>query len=409
MGPSPLPRPIRSIDDRERRTRLVARHLLDPAQRRDRSIEDVAAALGPLHSTDPVTPYLSLHARADTSIDAIDRALYDERTLARFTTIRRTVFAMDVDVASSAWGAQHERLLRTLRSQLLRWLDRSDDVVGDPAAFLAAVGDAVVDELRRAGPLTGAQLSAAVPALATRIDPQPGAAYSRPIRITSKVLEILGIELRIVRGRPSGADLASGSWRWEVPTPGSAESVVAADSPDAETALRRLLHRHLRSYGPTTATDMAWWTGLPITAVRSALADLDVAAVTLDGIDEPGLLLAEDIDPVDPPTSTVALLPGLDSTTMGWKQRAWYVDDRPATGIFDRNGNAGPTIWLDGRVVGVWSQRNDGSIGVELHEPVDPGVSAVIATEADRITQWLGEIRVAWRYPTAATKRLATD
>ncbi|MEL6894437.1 MAG: crosslink repair DNA glycosylase YcaQ family protein, partial [Actinomycetota bacterium] len=101
------------------------------------------------------------------------------------------------------------------------------------------------------------------------------------------------------------------------------------------------------------------------------------------------------------------LLPGLDSSTMGWKQRAWYVDDTPAAELFDRNGNAGPTIWVDGRVVGAWTQRADGAVVSEFVDEVSDDAFELIDLEARRLAGWLGDVRVKWRYPTPITKRLS--
>ncbi len=52
-----------------------------------------------------------------------------------------------------------------------------------------------------------------------------------------------------------------------------------------------------------------------------------------------------------------ALLPGLDVTTMGWVERDWYLEDLREQ-VFDNRGNAGPTAWADGRVVGGWRQSD---------------------------------------------------
>ena len=59
----------------------------------------------------------------------------------------------------------------------------------------------------------------------------------------------------------------------------------------------------------------------------------------------------------------------LDPDTMGWKQRDWYLPDTAAD-AFDRNGNAGPTLWVDGRVVGAWAQTRDGEIRTHYFERV---------------------------------------
>ena len=55
------------------------------------------------------------------------------------------------------------------------------------------------------------------------------------------------------------------------------------------------------------------------------------------------------------------LLPGLDVTTMGWADRDWYLGAHRAS-VFDPNGNAGPTAWWNGRIVGGWYQDADGRV-----------------------------------------------
>jgi hypothetical protein len=36
---------------------------------------------------------------------------------------------------------------------------------------------------------------------------------------------------------------------------------------------------------------------------------------------------------------------------MGWKDRGWYLGPHRAA-LFDGAGNAGPTMWVEGRIVG---------------------------------------------------------
>ena len=86
--------------------------------------------------------------------------------------------------------------------------------------------------------------------------------------------------------------------------------------------------------------------------------------VEVDLDDVTGWLAADD-PPLAPVEPWVAVLPGLDPTIMGWKQREWYL---PSTSreVFDGVGNGGPSLWVDGRVVGGWAQTKDGSI----HSPL---------------------------------------
>jgi hypothetical protein len=77
---------------------------------------------------------------------------------------------------------------------------------------------------------------------------------------------------------------------------------------------------------------------------------------------------------------------------MGWKERGSYVGPHERV-LFDSNGNAGPTVWCDGRVVGGWSQHSDGEIVWKLLEDVGGEAVSAIETEAARLEAWLGDVR----------------
>ena len=103
----------------------------------------------------------------------------------------------------------------------------------------------------------------------------------------------------------------------------------------------------------------------------------------------------------------MALLPGLDPTVMGWKERDWYLGTH-AEDLFDRNGNAGPTVWSDGRVVGGWAQHPDGHVVVELLEPVSKTVGAAVERAARDLDARLGGTLVTPRFRTPLERRLST-
>ncbi|MFK8022913.1 MAG: crosslink repair DNA glycosylase YcaQ family protein [Ilumatobacter sp.] len=96
----------------------------------------------------------------------------------------------------------------------------------------------------------------------------------------------------------------------------------------------------------------------------------------------------------------------LDHGSASRHRRAALVRVPVEVGVFDKNGNAGPTVWLDGQVVGVWTQRADGEVVVELAHGLGADVRRLADAEAARIADWLGDVRVNWRYPTRSTKRL---
>ena len=167
----------------------------------------------------------------------------------------------------------------------------------------------------------------------------------------------------------------------------------------------------MRTYGPGTTADLVWWTKWTKRDVVAALSELDAVAVTaetaVDAPAEPAWVLPDDIDD-DPAIDdhVVSLLPSLDSAIMGWKQRDWYLGGHGPL-LFDRNGNAGPTVWVDGRVVGGWSQRDNGDVVYRLLERVDPPTKKKVNAERDRLTDWFGGARVTPRFRSPLEKELA--
>ena len=204
-----------------------------------------------------------------------------------------------------------------------------------------------------------------------------------------------------MRARPRGTWISS-QYRWA-----ATAQWLGAGFPDLDPAAARarLLHRWLTAYGPVTMTDVTWWSGWTMRRAKDALAACGAEPVEMDG--GPGFVAAGDREPAPPGASWVALLPGLDPTVMGWKERGWYLGGH-AERLFDRNGNAGPTVWLDGRVVGGWGQRRDGRVVFELLEPVAHSARDRVADEAARIEEWLAGTVVTPRFRTPLERRLAS-
>jgi hypothetical protein len=92
---------------------------------------------------------------------------------------------------------------------------------------------------------------------------------------------------------------------------------------------------------------------------------------------------------------------------MGWKDRDWYLGGHgPA--LFDRNGNAGPTLWCAGRVVGGWGQRPDGDVVFRLLEDIGQEAISAVEAEAARLTAWLDGVRVVPRFSTPLQRELSS-
>ena len=95
----------RKFTDAQRRARLATRHRLLPATRTD-DVATIADSVVALHSTDPATVYLSAMARMKhPSIEAVSKALYDDRTVVRHHAMRRTLWVLTPQMARWAHAA----------------------------------------------------------------------------------------------------------------------------------------------------------------------------------------------------------------------------------------------------------------------------------------------------------------
>jgi hypothetical protein len=379
----------------ERRARLGVRHHL--AVKADTALE-AARGVVALHGTDPASVFLAAAARMRVpDVAAVEREMYDERRLVRMLCMRRTVFTLPAELVPVAQAACANDVARRERARTLLFLDQAG--LGDDG-WLREVEEETLAALRKRGAAFAADLSADVPRLKERLVQAKGTKQETWSAITSRVLLGLAVEGRIVRGRPSGS-WASNRFRWS-----PIESWLPGGIPElpAEEARTELVRRWLEAYGPGTPADVKWWTGLTLTQVKKAFAAIGAEEADLDGT--PGVVLPGDTGPVPPPDPWVALLPGLDPTVMGWTSREWYLGDHgPA--LFDRNGNAGPTVWADGRVVGGWSQRPDGEVVYRLLEDVGAETEAAVEAEAARLSAWIGPVRVTPRFRTPLERELS--
>jgi hypothetical protein len=384
---------IRSIGTEERRARLSVRHRLVPSRHID-DVPAIADDLVGLHSSDPVTVYLSAAARmAHPSFTAVESALYEDRTLLRHHAMRRTLWVFTHRVARLAHASTSLALLAPEERRFIKLIEGTG-VTTDGMAWLDGARREVLAALESSGPTTARHLGDAVPALKVPIEMAAGKSYAGTQSAHTRVLLLLGFEGAIVRARPVGSWI-NGQYRWATMTswvPGG------IDGADPDGAAGELVDLWLRAFGPATTADVQWWMGWTLGTTRQALVRAAASEVDLDGAS--GWVAASDVDAVvngDEPW--VALLPGLDPTTMGWKRRDWYLDPAHVRRLFDRNGNGGPTIWVDGQIVGGWVQRKDGRVAYELLTDVGAEATSAIEGAAHELERLLGETRFTVRFP----------
>ncbi len=369
---------MRTVTDEERRARLGVRHAL---ARRVTHAEQATRAVTCLHATEPASVYLSAFARSGATRADVDRALYDERTIVRQLAMRRTVFAFPRDLLPAVRGSASARVAAQLSARLAKEVV-ANRITGDGAAWVAEIAARVLDLLREE-PVTTMQLRARLPELDRRLQMVDRQEVGN-LPVAPRVLSVLAADGSVVRGRnDAGWKVSRPFWtpveRWLGDDPGAL---------DEASGYAELVQRWLWSFGPGTETDLVWWLGATKGAVRQALTAVGAIEARLaDG--SPAWLHPDDTDEVAAPDPWAALLPALDPTTMGWKGRDFYLGDH-AGRIFDRNGNGGPTAWWNGRIVGGWTQEEDGTVVVVPADTLPQDAHGPLQRRAAELTAWLG-------------------
>ncbi len=364
-------------------------HRLAPPHRAS-TPELVATSLIALHSTDPASVHLAVAARTTDGgapVADIDRALHDDRTIVRVMGMRRTLWAVPTDLVPVVAAACGRAIAADERRKLVRAIE-DQGIAADGHRFVADLEEQTLAALAERGEALTTELTKDVPALKGTVRYGGNSKWAADVTLSSRTVLLLTCEGRVVRTRPRGT-WTSTQHRYAL-APSVREPMETAD------AQGELARRWLSAFGPASADvlgDLKWWAGWTVAATKQALA------------------AAGEVPPADPVDAGpwAALVPSLDPTTMGWKDRSWYLGELGPQ-LFDRNGNAGPAIWWCGHVVGGWAQRSTGEVVTKLLLDIGGDGAAAVAAETARLQAWFdatGAV-VKPRFPTPLQKELSS-
>ena len=350
-----------------------------------------------LHATDPATIHMSAWARVDgMTVPDMERALYVDRSLVKHLAMRRTLFVLPRETLPVAQAGASRRVAAAERRRLIADVEKAG-LREDGERWLSEASEQVLAALAGGREASSTELRAEIPALEGSISYGEGKSWNGQAPIGPRVLTTLYAAGRVVRASNDGA------WSTSRPLWAATEAWLGEAITPLEEAegVAGLVEGWLRTFGPGTQADIKWWLGSTLTAVRRALVDLDAVEVALDG--QVGYLLPNDLEPVNAVEPWAALLPPLDPTTMGWFERDWYLGPYRQQ-LFDTSGNAGPTLWWDGRIVGGWRQTDAGDVVLQILGDVGGDGRRALEERAEQLTEWLGGVRVLPRFPSPLSK-----
>ena len=359
----------------------------------------IADDLVALHSTDPVSAVLSVLLRMEhPSIAAVEKVVYDDRALIRHHAMRRTLWLAPPETVRLMHAAASRKLVGPERNRLIKMLAESG--VTAPERWLDDAEEQIVADLREHGASTAREIGARTAQLRQPLQLAAGKPYAAVQGAHSRVITLLGFQGRILRARPTswitGAYAYAAAEDW---LPGGVDDPGLTE----EAAATLLADAYLRRFGPATTADVQWWAGWTLGLTRKALAGSGAVPVRLE--DGTAAWISAGDEPVGDAESWVAVLPSLDPTTMGWKQRGWYLP-QAAADAFDSVGNGGPTIWVDGRIVGVWAQDPTREISVHYFEAVARRRRNEVDERLAELRAMIGDTRFSVRFPGAMHDRL---
>jgi hypothetical protein len=388
---------------------LLKQHLVPRVQGDD--IVSVVKDICALHSTVAFSPYLSLWSRvSDFDPVTLDVELHETKRLARLLCMRRTLHV----VASESLPVFFQALAKRQEREVLRQLRKALALAGvcqegEEEAVLDDLFRRTEEVLRGEGPSTLAELTRFVPALGATITHSAGKSYAGKFSLGSRLIPAMCAVGLVARGRPRGTRHSN---LYEYAAMADWLPDLDLESVSPEVAQTELLRRYLAAFGPATLDDAKWWTGLSKTEISKAWKALaeELETVVIDGLDGEHLMLANDAQRLrDFATQTapcVCLLPDLDPYIMGYRDRRRFLASEHRGKVFDRAGNAMSTVWVNGRVVGAWRQRKDGSVAHGLFEQVSDEESALLVSEVRRLEEFLDGESLSPRTHTPFTRAL---
>ncbi|MFE0653164.1 winged helix DNA-binding domain-containing protein [Streptomyces sp. NPDC059534] len=345
------------------RSTLARQLLLD---REPLDVGDAVRRVVALQAQQPGSPYVALWNRvAGFDPVALDGAVGDF-ALVRSTLMRLTLHLVHVE----DYRAFREAMEPTVRGSRLH------DPRFKAAGFTADDADALLPDLL---------------------------AYAEQART--------GAEMKARLEAGNGGPVESVVWRmirqyaplWHAPTGlpwsfGTAQSFVTASDrpaladPEASAAgLAVLIRRYLEGFGPASVADMAQFTLAPKGSVRKAVESLGGALDRLEGPDGtvlhdvPGTALPDEDTPAPP-----RLMAMWDSVLLAYADRGRIIPPAYRKHVIRVNGDALPTLLVDGYVAGVW-RPVPGGIEASAFHPLPTDAWEALASEAAALGRLLAD------------------
>lgn len=336
----------------------LARQLL--LQREPSTVEEALGRVLALQAQHPASPYIGLWNRLrDFDPTQLDAA-YTGLGVFRSRLIRMTLHTMHPADHAAAWAAMQP----SLRTRLF-----------DSRFTSSSWTAAALDELMPALLAFTAQPRAA-DEVSAWLEERSGEAAKGlwwAYRYVAPLWHAPGGGPWSFGARSSYQAADSGTWSPQ----------AASDPRLAEEGMRTLAKRYLASFGPASAADLALFAMVQRARAKQALEALEDELQRYEGpegevlYDLPGMPLPDPDTPAPP-----RLMPMWDNILLAHVDRRRTIPEDYRALAIRKNGDALPTLLVDGQVAGVW-RAVDGGIEATAFHPLPRAAWDGLAAEAE--------------------------
>lgn len=313
---------------------------------RGRNIEEVVGSICGLHAQAPLTPYVSLWNRVEGfTRETLDDALYKRRSLVKTWCMRGTLHVIrskDLPIYHNAlermWFEHHGRYMRPPD-----WPSKEER----QRLFYPRILKALAEKSLRRKELNAKVLSTFAEAPKS---------YQRLFSGWGGILKETGFLGLTVHAKPCGNEACFTRLNRWLPN-------IDLDRISEDEARAALLLMYLRGYGPASAQDFTYWSGLMAGETRRACEanESRLRAVRVEGSDKKLWMLKEDFkalagldlqERVSP-----CLLPKFDPFLLGHKDRSRFVNDAFLKHVYRKAGDIVAVLLVNGRIAGSWTSK----------------------------------------------------
>ncbi len=333
-----------------------------------------------LHSTDYLTPYLSLWARIE-NFDPV--VLFDDlnrhRNAFRLRAFRGTVFVVHKDILND--------VVLGLRIFLAPMMAEAQRMATKAGIDLDSLEQRVHELLSGNRWLTVRQIK-------KELEDDVG---GEPFILLQRHLEFKNVVARTSQRYLTDKIIRYGLMEEWMPD-------IDLDGLDPKKAADSVALKYIQTFGPVCLDDLSWWLPLNKTKAKKLLERLEhrLSIFAFNGreyiFDKEDHKVFEAWDPPGDGIHIVNYLPYEDHFPKAYNIRNWYVSDDTTPKVFHVArldwGQIRPYIWLDGKIVGrwelEWTSRARSSMRVDiidLNEEVSlsPQIQQEIETKKDAL------------------------